>query len=77
VDQDIKFVRHGSLKATFYAATSSYVFFTQGFQDVSEYNIFCGAKLIQLFHGVPLKKIGCDTKAARRSMKIPSNESGP
>lgn len=56
VDQDIKFVRHGSLKATFYAATSSYVFFTQGFQDVSEYNIFCGAKLIQLFHGVPLKK---------------------
>lgn len=57
VDLNIKFVKRGSLRANYYAATSKYAFFTQDYQDIVKYNIFYSAKTIQLWHGVPLKKL--------------------
>lgn len=57
-----KFVERGTLLSIYYAITANYAFVTQDYRDISKYNIFNGANLTQLWHGVPLKKICSDMR---------------
>lgn len=56
--ENIKFVYYGSLRSYYYALTSKYAFVTHGYNDIIKINLFKGAKLIQLWHGIGIKNIG-------------------
>lgn len=72
-NDNIKFVEHGSLKSYYYALTSKYVFITHSQNDVSKFNVFRKAKVIQLWHGIGIKKVGLsalDMKNLRNKIRV-------
>lgn len=54
------FIEKGSVKAFFTILKAKYVFVTHSYRDVVSLNITGGSKLIQLWHGFPVKKIVAD-----------------
>ncbi|MCH6267007.1 CDP-glycerol glycerophosphotransferase family protein [Neobacillus citreus] len=67
---NIKFVEYGTLLSIYYSLTSKYAFVTQNYKDIVQHNLFKGAKLVQLWHGVPLKKICSDMRPEEKRSKI-------
>lgn len=61
IKSNIKFVEYNSLKSYYYLLTSKYIFITHSYTDVSKFNVLKGAKVIQLWHGIGIKKIGSNT----------------
>lgn len=57
-----------SLKAIFYSLRAGVVCFSSGRKDVNSYFIN-GAKIINLWHGAPLKKIGLDDEFAKSKLR--------
>lgn len=57
------FVKKGTLKATFHIMSAKYIFVCQSIStDLSQIkSLHLGAVKVQLWHGVPLKKIGLDS----------------
>ena len=62
LDARIKIIRYDSREARHYFRTAGVVVMNQGMEDFSEkgYNYFDGAIILNLWHGVPWKKIGLD-----------------
>ena len=62
LDSRIKIIRYDSREARHYFRTAGVVVMNQGMEDFSEkgYNYFDGAIILNLWHGVPWKKIGLD-----------------
>lgn len=58
---DCKIVKRNSLKGMFYVATAGVAFVNQGYFDLCSFNLLSGAYKVQLWHGVPWKKICNDT----------------
>lgn len=58
---DCKVVKRNSIKGMFYVATASVAFVNQGYFDLCSFNLLAGAYKVQLWHGVPWKKICNDT----------------
>lgn len=56
----VRFCRRNSLKAYLLELRASYVFVNQGYLDLGSINLLKGAKVIQLWHGFPVKKIVAD-----------------
>lgn len=57
-----KVVRRNSFKGIFYTSTASVAVFNQGFIDFCRFNVLGGAYRVQLWHGVPWKKIMFDAE---------------
>ena len=55
--EGIEVYKKNSLKSIYHSLTAGYVFFSSGKIDVNYYFIN-GSKIINLYHGAPLKKIG-------------------
>lgn len=60
VNKTVKFIQKNSPLSLFYAATSQYAFFSHSHTDISNLNIFGNCTTVQLWHGIPLKRIGDD-----------------
>lgn len=58
---DCKIVKRNSIKGMFYVATAKVAFVNQGYFDLCTFNLLGGAYKVQLWHGVPWKKICNDT----------------
>ncbi|MEH7374546.1 CDP-glycerol glycerophosphotransferase family protein [Neobacillus drentensis] len=56
----IKFIKKNSLRGLYYSFTAKYAFFSHSHTDISNLNIFGNCITVQLWHGVPLKRIGDD-----------------
>ncbi|WP_160722735.1 CDP-glycerol glycerophosphotransferase family protein [Bacillus sp. USDA818B3_A] len=56
----IRFYKKNSLTAMYYAITAKYAFFSHSHTDISNLNIFGKCITVQLWHGIPLKRIGDD-----------------
>ncbi|MCL6570973.1 MAG: CDP-glycerol glycerophosphotransferase family protein [Bacillus sp. (in: Bacteria)] len=56
----IKFFKKNSLPALYYSITAKYAFFSHSHTDISNLNIFGNCITVQLWHGIPLKRIGDD-----------------
>lgn len=54
---DCKIVKRNSFKGIFYIATARVAFFNQGYFDLCTFNLLARAYKVQLWHGVPWKKI--------------------
>ena len=54
---DCKIVKRNSIKGMFYVATAKVAFVNQGYFDLCTFNLLGGAYKVQLWHGVPWKKI--------------------
>lgn len=52
---------YNTINAIYYILTADVVFMTQSYLDLSSMYLIGGAFKVQLWHGVPLKKIGYDT----------------
>ena len=57
----IKFYNKNSMLGFFYSITAKYAFFTHSHHDISNLNVFGNCITVQLWHGVPLKRIGDDS----------------
>lgn len=69
------FVKKGTLKAAFHIMTAKYIFVCQGLStDLSQIkSLYLWSVRVQLWHGVPLKKIGLDSNLNKsRKNKIRS-----
>lgn len=60
----------GSLRAFWRTARARVVVVTHGFGDVNRYAV-AGAFVVQLWHGIPLKRIGLDSPETTRSALLP------
>ncbi|PWJ66417.1 CDP-glycerol glycerophosphotransferase [Fibrobacter sp. UWB15] len=58
---DCKIVKRNSIKGMFYVATARVAFVNQGYFDLCSFNLLAGAYKVQLWHGVPWKRICNDT----------------
>ena len=56
----IKFYKRNSMQGLFYSITAHYAFFSHSHHDISNLNIFGNCITVQLWHGIPLKRIGDD-----------------
>ena len=61
-----------SLRGFWLTARAGVVVVTHGFGDVNRYAV-SGAFLVQLWHGIPLKRIGLDSPETLRSGILPSS----
>jgi len=61
-----------SLRGFWLTARAAVVVVTHGFGDVNRYAV-SGAFLVQLWHGIPLKRIGLDSPETLRSAILPSS----
>lgn len=68
----IRHVRKDSLRGFWETARADVVVVTHGFGDVNRYAI-AGAFIVQLWHGIPLKRIGIDSPATVRSAILPGS----
>ncbi|MET0672778.1 MAG: CDP-glycerol glycerophosphotransferase family protein [Microbacterium pygmaeum] len=66
----IPFLRKTSLRGFLATARAEVVVLTHGFGDVNRYAV-SGAYLVQLWHGIPLKRIGLDSPETVRSALLP------
>lgn len=57
----VTFVEWGSILGYWYCLRASRIFVTSGYNDVGRFNVGKGAKIIQFWHGFPLKKISFDS----------------
>ncbi len=62
------FVKKGTFKAAFHIMSAKYIFVSQSLSaDLSQIkSLYLGAVRVQLWHGVPLKKIGFDSQLNKR-----------
>lgn len=68
----IPHVRADSLRGLWRTARAEVVVVTHGFGDVNRYAV-SGSYLVQLWHGIPLKRIGIDSPETVRSSFLPSS----
>lgn len=68
----IPHVRADSLRGLWLTARAEVVVVTHGFGDVNRYAV-SGSYLVQLWHGIPLKRIGIDSPETLRSALLPSS----
>jgi CDP-glycerol glycerophosphotransferase len=68
----IPHVRVDSLRGLWLTARAEVVVVTHGFGDVNRYAV-SGSYLVQLWHGIPLKRIGIDSPETLRSSFLPSS----
>ncbi|WP_243227534.1 CDP-glycerol glycerophosphotransferase family protein [Microbacterium sp. CIAB417] len=68
----IPHVRADSLRGLWLTARAEVVVVTHGFGDVNRYAV-SGSYLVQLWHGIPLKRIGIDSPETLRSSFLPSS----
>lgn len=68
----IPHLRKHSLRGFWATARASVVVVTHGFGDVNRYAV-SGAFIVQLWHGIPLKRIGLDSAETVRSSILPSS----
>ncbi|WDG16900.1 CDP-glycerol glycerophosphotransferase family protein [Microbacterium sp. Clip185] len=68
----IPHVRADSLRGLWLTARAEVVVVTHGFGDVNRYAV-SGSYLVQLWHGIPLKRIGIDSPETLRSSLLPSS----
>lgn len=61
-----KIVKRNSFKGIFYASTASVAVFNQGFVDFCRFNVLGNSYKVQLWHGVPWKKIMFDAEPVPR-----------
>lgn len=69
----IPHVRKHSLRGFWMTARARVVVVTHGFGDVNRYAV-SGAFVVQLWHGIPLKRIGLDSAVTVRSGILPRSE---
>jgi CDP-glycerol glycerophosphotransferase len=55
--RNIRFITKNSLHAIYYCLTAKYIFITHSYYDISSFNLFKGANIIQLWHGIGVKKL--------------------
>ncbi|KAA9134811.1 CDP-glycerol glycerophosphotransferase family protein [Microbacterium caowuchunii] len=65
-------LRKGSVRALWRTARARVVVITHGFGDVDRYAV-SGAFIVQLWHGIPLKRIGIDSPETVRSALLPAS----
>ncbi|HEX5727799.1 CDP-glycerol glycerophosphotransferase family protein [Microbacterium sp.] len=65
-------VRKGSIRGFWCTARAGIVVVTHGFGDVNRYAV-SGAYIVQLWHGIPLKRIGLDSPETVRSGILPGS----
>lgn len=68
----IPHVRADSWRGLWLTARAEVVVVTHGFGDVNRYAV-SGSYLVQLWHGIPLKRIGIDSPETVRSSLLPSS----
>jgi CDP-glycerol glycerophosphotransferase (TagB/SpsB family) len=68
----IRHLRKTSLRGFLATARAQVVVVTHGFGDVNRYAV-SGAYVVQLWHGIPLKRIGLDSPETVRSGILPSS----
>ncbi|MDR6201217.1 CDP-glycerol glycerophosphotransferase (TagB/SpsB family) [Microbacterium sp. SORGH_AS428] len=68
----IPHARVDSLRGLWLTARAEVVVVTHGFGDVNRYAV-AGSYLVQLWHGIPLKRIGIDSPETLRSSLLPSS----
>ncbi|MDQ1206574.1 CDP-glycerol glycerophosphotransferase family protein [Microbacterium sp. SORGH_AS_0862] len=68
----IPYARADSLRGLWLTARAEVVVVTHGFGDVNRYAV-AGSYLVQLWHGIPLKRIGIDSPETVRSSFLPSS----
>lgn len=66
----IRYARKRSLRGFWLTARARVVVVTHGFGDVNRYAV-SGAFIVQLWHGIPLKRIGLDSPETLRSAILP------
>lgn len=67
-EQIPEYIYYLSFKGIYYSLRAKYFFLSHSIQDTN-YFLTGGAKIIQLWHGIPLKKIGDDTGARTPSIR--------
>lgn len=67
-DQDCKIVKRNSIKGMFYVATARVALVNQGYFDLCSFNLLARAYKVQLWHGVPWKKICKDSVDVPRNL---------
>ena len=72
----IPYVRKRSLRGFWCTARAGIVVVTHGFGDVNRYAV-SGAFVVQLWHGIPLKRIGLDSPETVRSGILPGSRLVP
>lgn len=65
-NKNVKFVRINTVKAYYYGLTAKYVFFTNGYSDITKVYCLRGAVITQLWHGGGIKRILADSVEAKR-----------
>lgn len=68
----IPWVRRDSLRGLWRTARARVIVVTHGFGDVQRYAV-SGALVVQLWHGIPLKRIGLDSPETTRSALLPGS----
>ncbi|ULT56460.1 CDP-glycerol glycerophosphotransferase family protein [Neobacillus drentensis] len=69
----ITFYKKNSLQGLFKSMTAKYAFFSHSHHDISNLNVFGNCITVQLWHGVPLKRIGDDSIGYESSNDFFSN----
>ncbi len=68
----IRWARKASLRGLWLTARARVVVVTHGFGDVNRYGV-TGATVVQLWHGIPLKRIGLDSAETTRIARLPDS----
>ena len=58
LNKNIIFAKKDSIKSIYYILTAKYAIMTQGYEDFYKYNLLGKSIKVQLWHGIPIKKIG-------------------
>lgn len=69
-EHGLRFVRKGGLRGWWATARAGVLVVTHGLGDVNRYAIG-GAFVVQLWHGIPLKRIGLDSSATTQVPPVP------